>query len=136
MRYNYYGMGEFIRNCASLVYTKVFFRKARLIRLPVYIRQKHKLKYGKGFTVGYNSRIDMVGDEIGDKLILGENCIIGDNCQISAGKMIKIGNNLLMARNVYISDISHGQYNIGDESSPEVPPNDRPLTMKEINYWR
>lgn len=140
MKYNCYSIGESIKNIFFKIYTKIFFQNARLIRLPIYIRQKSKMKYGKGLTTGYNCRIDMVGDEAIIKLEFGENCIIGDNCQISAGEKITIGDNLLIARNVYISDISHGEYNnIDNKSLPEIPPNKRPLVMKEItignNVW-
>lgn len=140
MKYNYYSVSETIKNIFFKIYTKLFFKNARLIRLPIYIRQKSKMKYGKGFTTGYNCRIDMIGDDNNIKLEFGENCIIGDNCQISAGGKIEIGDNLLMARNVYISDISHGEYNtINYKSSANIPPNERPLIIREIkigdNVW-
>lgn len=140
MKYNYYSLGENVKNLISLIYTKLFFKEAKLIRLPIYIRQKNKMRYGKGFTTGYNCRIDMIGKENEIKLKFGDNCIIGDNCQISAASKITIGDNLLIARNVYISDVSHGRYDNEDNLSiPSIPPNERPLVSKNVtignNVW-
>lgn len=140
MKYKYYSFGEKIKNVISFVYTKCFYPEAKLIRLPIYIRQKAQMKYGKDFTTGYNCRIDMIGEENKIKLCFGQGCIIGDNCQISAGNKIVIGDNLLMARNVYISDTSHGEYvEKNNRCIPEVPPKERPLINKEIfignNVW-
>lgn len=140
MKYFYYSLGESFKNLISLIYTKIFYRDARLVRLPVYIRRRSQMKYGKGFTTGYNCRIDMMGSTNKVKLFFGKNCIIGDYCQISAREKIVIGDNLLMARNVYISDTSHGKYNSADERfAPNVPPNDRPLITEEVyignNVW-
>jgi acetyltransferase-like isoleucine patch superfamily enzyme len=139
---NGYGIGEIIKNSISLIYTKVFYTGARLIRRPIYVRGKRYLKYGTGFTTGYNCRLEMfdTGTSKDTKLILGENCKIGDYVHIAAGERVTVGDNCLIASKVYISDIIHGDYSGNFEhSSPEIPPDNRPLYTNPVsignNVW-
>ncbi len=133
---NSYTMGENLKNCISKIYTFLFFKGARLIRRPFYIRGKRFFQYGTGLTTGYSCRFEIFGEknETAKKLIIGSNCKMGDNVHISAGKKIEIGDNVLMASKIFISDISHGDYSVGSKNSPPtIPPNDRPLCFDEIN---
>lgn len=138
---NQYSISEFFKNTISLIYTKTFFKKARLIRLPVYIRGQKYFKYGVGFTTGYGCRIEAfsIKGENSTKINLGNNCKIGDRVHIAAGESIILGDNCLLASNIYISDISHGDYKSGYESSPDVPPDERPLITRPVfigkNVW-
>ncbi len=137
-----YSMGEVIKNAVSLIYTKIFYKKARLIRMPIYIKGNKKLlKYQKGFTTGYRCRIDLPSDtSIKDPTLeIGENCIMGDNCHIAAHEKVKIGNNVLIASNVFISDLNHGCYNNEEFTSPDEIPNARKIYSKPVeigdNVW-
>lgn len=139
---NGYGFGEIIQNALSLIYTKVFYRNARLVRRPIYVRGRKLLQYEKGFTTGYNCRLEMFNIEGNTmkKLVIGENCKIGDYVHIAAGEKVIIGNNCLLASHIYISDINHGDYSGEFEfSSPAVPPDKRPLYTNPItigdNVW-
>lgn len=139
---NRYGIGEIIRNSLSLVYTKIFFKGARLIRTPIYIRGKKYLSYSDGFTTGYNCRIELfdVTHTEGSKLEIGENFKMGDYVHIAAGEKIIIGDNCLFASKIYISDISHGDYSTSQNAStPNIPPDERPLITNPIfignNVW-
>lgn len=138
---NSYSLEEIIKNIYFLLFTKLFFKKARLIRKPFIIRGKLLLEYKKGLTTGYNCRIEIFGEKNGNKkLVIGENCRIGDYVHIAASKKVIIGDNCLIASKVYISDTSHGEYNSeAGGSSPDTPPNNRPLYSKEIiigrNVW-
>ncbi|NGM83578.1 acetyltransferase [Paenibacillus sp. 7124] len=139
---NSYGLGEIFTNAMSLVYTKLFFKGARLIRRPIYIRGKKFLQFAEGFTTGYNCRIEMFDTGVGEskKLLLGKNCKIGDYVHIAVGEKVTIGNNCLFASKIYISDISHGKYsNTADASSPETPPDERKLFTRPVsignNVW-
>lgn len=135
--YSYYSFGEKIKNIKALMYTKLFWRTARLIRLPVFVRNKNHLIYGSGLTTGYNLRIE--ASEKSNSIYLGKNVIIGDYCHIVGRNNLKIGDNVLIASRVYISDTSHGSYNetLGDD--PNTIPNERKLVYKEIeignNVW-
>ncbi len=139
---NGYGGGEIFKSAISLAYTKIFYKGARLIRRPIYVRGKKFLQYGAGLTTGYSCRLEMFDTKIGDdkKLIIGSNCKIGDYVHIAAGEKVIIGDNCLMASKIYISDISHGEYsNIDEHSSPNVIPDNRPLYTRPIsignNVW-
>ncbi|WP_461206123.1 DapH/DapD/GlmU-related protein [Clostridium sp. DL1XJH146] len=139
---NGYGLGEIFKNAISLVYTRIFYKGARLIRRPIYVRGKKFLLYGEGFTTGYSCRLEMfdTGVDGSKKLIIGKNCKIGDCVHIAAGERVTIGDNCLMASKIYISDINHGDYSgVFEYSSPDVPPDKRPLYTKPVsignNVW-
>jgi acetyltransferase-like isoleucine patch superfamily enzyme len=139
---NGYGLGELIKNSISLCYTKIFYKGARLIRRPIYVRSKKLLKYEKGFTTGYGCRLEMF--DIHDKkiptLVIGKNCKIGDHVHIAAGESIVIGDNCLFASKIYISDICHGDYSDSESASnPNTPPDERKLSTNKVvignNVW-
>lgn len=126
-----YRFGEIFIQMVSLIYTKVFWRKSRLLRLPCRIRGKRNIEYGKGFTTGYACRIEAGGNR--KTLFIGENVVIGDYAHIAAHYHIKIGDNVLMASRVYISDTSHGCYKEGrNNTNPEIIPVQRELFYKEV----
>lgn len=139
---NGYGLAEIINNAISLIHTKIFYKGARLIRRPIYVRGKKFLQYGDGITTGYSCRLEMFDTGVGEtkKLIIGINCKIGDYVHIAAGERVTIGDNCLMASKIYISDINHGDYSgVFEYSSPDVPPDNRKLYTKPVsigdNVW-
>lgn len=135
-----YGYQEIVSNVISLLYTKLFWKKARLIRLPFRVRGKKSFFYGKGFTTGYSCRIEIGGSLENTKLTIGDNCVIGDYAHIVANESVAIGDNVLMASRVFISDTSHGSYK-GDENDapPDSSPNERVLFYASVavgnNVW-
>ena len=139
---NHYSLSEFFKNIISLIYTKIFFKRARLIRRPIFIRGKKHFKYGEGLTTGYNCRLEMFSDKrVSDKkIILGKNCKIGDYVHIAAAECVSIGNNVLMGSKILITDLNHGNYSgMEEQSSPDIPPDKRPLQTKAVtigdNVW-
>jgi len=136
--YGFYGS---IRVIISLLYTKLFFPNARLIRLPIDIRNRKYIKFGKNFTSGFGCRIEAF-PKIKENIVLqfGNNVQINDYVHITAMESVKIGNNVLLASKIYISDCSHGSY-CGDENDchPNTIPVDRPLFAKPVliedNVW-
>lgn len=131
----FYSPSEFIKNCWSLFCTKLFFRPARLIRRPVYIRGKKGMTYGEGFTTGYRCRFELFNSESGVKLRIGKNCKIGDGVHMAASESVTIGDDCLMASYIYISDTNHGS----NEDPSKIPPDERPLTSCPVvignNVW-
>lgn len=128
---NQYSFGEFIGNCIYLAYTKICFPRARLVRLPFYLRGgKAHFKYGKGWTAGYGCRFDLDGE--GTVLTLGNNCKINDRVHIVAHESVTIGNDVLMASNIFISDTSHGSYG-DDAEGPDTLPDDRRLITRPVS---
>lgn len=137
-----YSFSEIIKNAYSIIFTKIFYKDARLIRKPFYIRCKCKNNfiYGKGLTTGYCCRIELDGES--SKLEIGINCRMGDYTHIVATKHVKIGNNVLIASHVYISDSSHGNYGKDDTfeiDTPYTAPNTRKIICKDViigdNVW-
>lgn len=125
---NSYSFSEILKNCWSLFCTKLFFKGARLVRRPVYIRGSKGIKYGRGFTTGYRCRLEVFGSEDGVKMTFGTNCKIGDNVHIAATESVDIGDDCLMASNIYISDTNHG----GNDDNPLTPPDSRKLTTNPV----
>ncbi|WP_430508183.1 DapH/DapD/GlmU-related protein [Rossellomorea marisflavi] len=139
---NSYGIGEIVKNSISLLYTKIFYRNARLIRIPIYVRGKKFFHYDKGLTTGYNCRIEIfeVNPAKKSSLTIGLNCKMGDHVHIAVGEKVIIGSNCLFASKIYISDISHGDYsNLESASTPNTPPDERKLVTNPIsigdNVW-
>jgi acetyltransferase-like isoleucine patch superfamily enzyme len=139
---NDYSLGETIKNIISLIYTKIFYKKARLIRRPFYLRGKKYLSYGEGLTTGYSCRLEVfnIHSISSPILIIGNNCKLGDYVHIAAGERIEIGDNCLLASKIFISDISHGDYSDSkNASNPNTPPDKRKLTTKQViignNVW-
>jgi acetyltransferase-like isoleucine patch superfamily enzyme len=139
---NKYSLSETISTAYAFICTKLFYKGARLIRRPFYCRGKSRLQFAEGFTTGHHCRLDLLGEENDNskKLIIGRNCKLGDNVHIVANEKVMIGDNCLMASKIFISDTCHGEYSkVTADSSPDIPPNERPLYTKPIsignNVW-
>jgi acetyltransferase-like isoleucine patch superfamily enzyme len=135
-----YGIQGLVRLIISSIYTKLLFRKSRLIRIPFDIRNKSFIDLGKGLTTGVGCRIEAYPKTKKIVLKLGNNIEMNDYVHISAMEKVCIGNNVLMASKIYISDCSHGSY-LGDEfdSNPNSIPKERTLHCKPViiedNVW-
>jgi acetyltransferase-like isoleucine patch superfamily enzyme len=138
MKWQYGFLGNF-HIVISIIYTKVFFPKARLIRIPFDVRNKRGMIISKGFTSGKNCRFECLSFNK-KTLFIGKNVQVNDNVHITAFNNVHIGNNVLIASKVYISDCTHGSYSdIGDHSTPESRPSERELVFKPVkiedNVW-
>lgn len=135
---NKYSISETLSNVYALICTKIFYKNARLIRRPIYMRGKSSITFGVGLTTGHSCRFDLPGGQK-KTLFIGRNCEIGDNVHIVAHQSVIIGDNCLLASKIFISDTNHGDYSGDNQSSPEVPPNDRQLTTRPVsignNVW-
>lgn len=135
---NKYTLIELFKTIIALVITKIFFKNARLIRRPFYIRGKSSLVYKEKLTTGYSVRFDLPG---GSKktLLIGKRCFIGDYVHIVAHEKVIIGDDCLMASKIFISDTSHGEYSGENSSIPSSIPNNRPLSTRPViignNVW-
>ena len=129
-----YGVVEIVKNGINLIYTKLFWRNARLIRRPFYMRGKKQLIYKKGLTIVYNCRFEIYGKKA--NIIIGENCKFGDRVHLSSCKNIYIGDNCLFASNILVIDNSHGNYFGNNQSNPQIVPDMRELFCEEIHIGR
>lgn len=131
-----YSFGTLLKNFVSLLYTKLFWRGARLVRLPILLRHKANIQLGGGFTCGVGCRF-YPGEQ--GKLRIGRNVVMGDYNQIEAMESVTIGDNVLMASRIYIGDAAHGVYFGPASDAPSTEPNRRRLVTRPVrigdNAW-
>ena len=135
-----YGIIGALRLLISIFYTKFFFPKARLIRLPFDIRNKKHISIGKNLTTGLGCRFEAYPISNHIVLYLGDDIQMNDYVHITAMEKVQIGNNVLLASKIYISDCSHGSYSGNEfDSHPDTYPKTRPLFSKPVtiedNVW-
>ena len=140
MPYSQYTFFTKLKLIISLIYTKIYFPKSRLIRLPIDIRNKKNIWWGGNLTTGYNCRIEAYTNNRSKKILLfGNNIQINDYVHIAAAEDVRIGNNVLIASKVFITDISHGCYSGDQHGSPFIKPSERKLFTKPVhiedNVW-
>lgn len=134
-RYGYFGSFYML---ICLIYTKIFFKGAKIIRLPIDIRYKKGIKFGKNLTIGKNCRIESIlGKE--NSIVIGDNVQMNDNVHITGVQKVIINDNVLIASRVYISDCSHGKYSGIESSYSEEIVSKRKLEFKSVsigeNVW-
>lgn len=135
-----YGLLGVFKIMSSYLYTKFFYKQARLIRLPFDIRNSWGISIGENFTSGVGCRLEAYPRGKNKVLFIGEGVQMNDYVHITAMENVSIGNNVLMASKIYISDCSHGSYGgTNDDSSPIQNPIDRPMHTKPViisdNVW-
>ena len=130
--FRFYGAVGFVRLLLDVLHTKIFCSRARLVRLPVYIRSKAKYHWGENMTVGVGLRVDLV--DAGAELKFGKNIQINDYCHIGVLDRISIGDETIIGSKVLITDHSHGSiFSPCEESAPWVPPIARPLEAAAVD---
>ena len=135
-----YGFFGFLQLIAYKIRTKYIFQNARIIRFPIRIRGRKFISVGKGFTAGFNCRLDAFPMKSEKKVIqIGSNVQINDSVHIGAIESIIIGDNVLIASKVFITDHNHGNYSGTDQDSPDIKPASRQLHSKPVviekNVW-
>ena len=132
-----YGFFGLLRLLRDILFTRLFFPGARIIRQPYYFRGKSRIRFGRGFTTGVGTRLDVFGEGAGPRLVIGSNVQINDYVHIAAIDRVEIGDSVLIASRVFISDHNHGRYDLVDPmSAPWVAPSDRPLASKPVIIGR
>ena len=137
---NVYGVFGVFQLLIFKIRTRFVYKNARIIRFPIRIRGKKLIKVEKGFTTGFNCRIDAY-TESNKKVVIkiGKNVQINDNVHIGGVDSINIGDNVLIASKVFITDHNHGNYLGENQDSPESIPHDRPIYSKPVkiekNVW-
>lgn len=136
-----YTAGGLLRVVIDKIQTYIFFRNARIIRLPYYIRGGKFIKFGSNLTTGINLRIDIIPKLANDYcLFFGDNIEINDYVHIGVIEKVEIGNNVLIGSKVLITDHNHGSYGYNDiHDNPKTTPNSRmlyssPVCIKD-NVW-
>lgn len=136
-----YGLLGALRLFISLIYTKILFNKARLIRLPFDIRNRKFIDIGKNFVTGIGCRIEAFPEnkDNGNCIQIGNNVQINDYVHIGAVHSIILEDNVLLASKIYISDHNHGSYEGVNNSNPKSIPIERKPGFKPVlikkNVW-
>lgn len=137
----WYGFYETILNVKNTIITRLFYPNARLLRFPMYMRNRKRISWGEGLTCGYNCRMECVSTKTGKcgSIQMGKNVKIGDNVHIASAEKVAIGNNVLMASHIFISDLDHGNYAGENQTSPQISPDVREIYAEPIhigdNVW-
>ncbi|CAH7134473.1 putative lipopolysaccharide biosynthesis O-acetyl transferase WbbJ [Vibrio chagasii] len=133
--YNLYSIFNLIM---SKIYTILFHRNARLVRLPVVIRGSENICFGRGFTTGRYCRIDALSEHK-NQIVFGSNCQINDSVHMAAIENITIGDNVLIASRVFITDHNHGNYSGTTQDEPGTIVSKRSLKGGRVkigdNVW-
>lgn len=107
-----------------IVWTRLFFRPCRLVRLPIAVRGKQNIKFGEGFVCGFMVRLDAFGGPA--CISFGKNVELNDFVHIGSIGSITIGNEVMIASRVFITDHDHGIYaGDGNHSDPATTPRAR-----------
>jgi lipopolysaccharide O-acetyltransferase len=133
-----YGWVHLLWVSFCLVCTRIFFPACKLVRLPVFIRGRRNIVFGRKFSCGYFARLDAFGPP--GCIRFGDCVELNDFVHIGALQEVTIGNNVLIASRVFISDHNHGIYaDTADCSSPDEPPTSRVEPAKPVrigdNVW-
>ena len=130
MRIKGYSFSGIIYLSFCLLYTKLFYRKSRLIRLPLRGIRLGVIRGLENFTTGVDCRIDVFSNAV---LVIGSGVQINDYVHIACAYRIEIGEGTLIASKVYITDHDH------DIESKIVNPISWPLKLKAVsignNCW-
>lgn len=127
----------FIYMVFNFFFTRVFFRKHKIVRLPIFIRGGKRIFWGDGISLGRSCRIETFGS---GEIHVSDGVQLNDHVHIAAYSSIFIEKNVLIASKVFISDLNHGCYDGSDcASSPEIPPAERKLFSRNVticeNVW-
>lgn len=137
--YKTYGFLGIFQLIYFRIRTKLLFKNARMIRFPFRIRGRKYVSVGKGFTTGFNCRIDAYSQNGNNCIKIGENVQINDSVHIGSIQEINIGDNVLIASKVFITDHNHGNYSGVNCDAPTSIPIDRELYSKPVviedNVW-
>ena len=99
-----------------------------VLELP-YVKGYDRISLGNHFFCGKDVRFEAwssYGEQhFSPEIIIGDNVTFTDRCYLSCIDRIEIGDGVLLGRDVFIADNSHG-----DITMISLPPAKRPLTSK------
>jgi acetyltransferase-like isoleucine patch superfamily enzyme len=86
------------------------FGSATVIQPPIRLEGESRIAIGSGVFIGSGCWLQVLEHDLQHRpaIVIGDGTSIAGNCVISAARSIRLGRKVLLARNVYISDHSHG----------------------------
>lgn len=128
-QYNLFGLLKFM---IDRLITLLFYKNARIIRRPFYIRGKKYIDLGKNLTTGVGCRLDAFASKNKFTLTFGKNVQINDYVHIGAVESVTIGNNVLIASKVFITDHNYGSFSGNMQNFSNIVPIERQLYSKPV----
>jgi lipopolysaccharide O-acetyltransferase len=113
------------------------FGKGCRVSPPFRCHGLQRMRFGEQVNVERDCWIQTIGDSSEDdnvKLVIGAHTGIGMGACISAARMVTIGENVLLARNVYISDHAHAYEDIRVPIMKQGINNVKPVSIGR-NTW-
>lgn len=89
------------------------FGEHSVLQPPLRLSREHRIAIGTGVFVGSGSWLQVLEDGPGVALEVGDGTSIAGNCVLSAARSVRLGRQVLLARNVYISDHIHAYSDTG-----------------------
>jgi len=129
---------ERIRLAFSYIYTKIYFKNARLIRYPSVVAGAKYMRFGDQFTTGYYCRLNAINMfDYEPVLKIGDRVQINDSVHIACASKIEIGDDCLIASRVFITDHQHGSFPVEPEF--KIPVASRACSVAPVkicsNVW-
>lgn len=128
------GLWGSFRLALNLVFSKLLFPSARLVRFPFYIRREGRVQIGNGFSANPGLILDTYGKH--SRLIIGKNVMANYRLHIGACDCVEIGSGTLFGSDCLVIDHSHGSYGPDIHSDPAVSPQLRPLSVQAIKIGK
>lgn len=118
---NYLRTGYLTKNIKSLG-SNTYFLKDTILIGPQFITIGNNTSFGRRLVLAARKAPNLQKDPIVE---IGKNVRIGDDCHITAINHIKIGDDVLLGRQITVTDNSHGK-----SGEKGVPPTERALCSK------
>jgi acetyltransferase-like isoleucine patch superfamily enzyme len=83
------------------------FGNHSVLQPPLRLSRESRIAIGSRVFVGSGSWLQVIEDGPGVALEVGDGTSIAGNCVLSAARSVRLGRQVLLARNVYISDHIH-----------------------------
>lgn len=83
------------------------FGEHSVLQPPIRLSREHRIAIGRRVFVGSGSWLQVLEDGTEVALEVGDGTSIAGNCVLSAARSVRLGRQVLLARNVYISDHIH-----------------------------
>lgn len=128
----------------SKVYARALHADGLKVNAYINVIGSRDISFGRNIFINGQAWIECVssygGKAFSPVINIGDGVCFSDRVHISAAKRIDIGKGVLFGSNIYVSDNSHGAYDLEKSSSPEEPPAMRALQESgevhiEDNVW-
>ena len=121
----------------QLAVSKIFFPKARIVRLPFKVRGMGNIIIGSGFSSNGGLVLETLDQRA--EINIGSQVYVNYRLHVGAAHKVIIGDNTLIGSDCVIIDHDHGGYGHGNSSCPLTVPVTRELVAKPItigkNVW-